>query len=104
MLLLFGLRLVEAPAQILETSSSFEKDMPTGGQANMPASSGVGPSSMVADDACLWENRRVASSLGGTGNGSSGCDVLIFVPLNTTANIIFSVASGMICLSDAQPA
>ena len=32
----------------------------------------------------------------------SGCDVLMFVPLNTTANIILSVASGMICLSDAR--
>ncbi|CAJ1338048.1 unnamed protein product [Effrenium voratum] len=32
--------------------------------------------------------------------GCRRCDVLIFVPLNTTANIIFSVASGMICLSE----
>ena len=32
--------------------------------------------------------------------GCRRCDVLIFVPLNTTANIILSVASGMICLSE----
>ncbi|CAE7722601.1 NUDT14 [Symbiodinium pilosum] len=32
--------------------------------------------------------------------GCRRCDVLIFVPLNTTANIIFSVAAGMICLSE----
>lgn len=32
--------------------------------------------------------------------GCRRCDVLMFVPLNTTANIILSVASGMICLSE----
>lgn len=32
--------------------------------------------------------------------GCGKCDVLIFVPLNTTINIIFSVATGMICLKE----
>lgn len=32
--------------------------------------------------------------------GCRKCDVLIFVPLNTTANIILSVAAGMICLAE----
>ena len=36
----------------------------------------------------------------GTIYGCRKCDVLIFVPLNTTANIIFSVATGMICLAE----
>jgi len=36
----------------------------------------------------------------GTIYGCRKCDVLIFVPLNTTANIIISVASGMICLAE----
>ncbi|CAK9087717.1 Nudix hydrolase 14 [Durusdinium trenchii] len=36
----------------------------------------------------------------GTIYGCRRCDVLIFVPLNTTANIILSVASGMICLAE----
>mmetsp|Transcript_24193 Transcript_24193/g.42760 ORF Transcript_24193/g.42760 Transcript_24193/m.42760 type:complete len:251 (+) Transcript_24193:1-753(+) len=34
--------------------------------------------------------------------GCRRCDVLMFVPLNTTTNIILSVSSGMICLSEFQ--
>lgn len=34
--------------------------------------------------------------------GSRCCDVLVFVPLNTIGNILFSVATGMFCLQEAD--